>query len=292
MMTKKNELPLVSVCIPSYNCEKYIVETIDSIADQTYANIEIIVVDDKSVDRTWDVLQQYERSFVERSFGERKRLLRVTQNRENLGMAGNWNKCLSLCSGEYIRLLCSDDMLDIDLIRREVRILEHYPQVVLVTTDTQFIDINGVKKGKYRRYRKKGVVQGEEAVRFSFFTRDYLGAPLANLFRKSVYEELGGFDNTFSYIIDYDFFVKLYLSGEVYILHRALNCFRIREDSNTGQVLGGGEESAYVKEHRQMIKKYADRLHLKRWQVELSVLIRKIMIAAGNMYLKVVMVRG
>ncbi len=268
--------PLVSVCIPAYNNADYILETINCILSQSYKNIELIVVDDASSDNTVDVVKTVN-----------DKRLKVYSNDTNLGMAGNWNKCLSLCSGKYIKLVCADDLIHRRLIEKEVLIMEKYDNVNLVSSDTEFIDVHGQSKGYYRRYHKAGLVEGKRASRFSIFTRDYLGAPLANMIRKSVYDKLGGFDESFHYIIDYDFFMKLYNYGTIYIIHKPLNFFRIRDDSNTGEVLGGGKEDVYIEEHRRLVEKYALELGLKKWQVELSVLIRKVTSVLGRLYLKI-----
>ncbi len=275
-----NDYPLVSVCIPAYNNAAYIEETILSVLSSTYQNLELILVDDKSTDKTLSTLYEIQSRLQD------DRIV-IYENEENLGMAGNWNRCLSLCQGKYIRLLCADDLIDSALIEEEVEILEANPDAVLVSSDTQFVDLYGSKAGYYRRYHKSGLINGRDAVKFSVFTRDYLGAPLANLFRRSAYEALGGFDESFHFIIDYDFFMKLYLSGQVYVLHKPLNYFRIRSDSNTGQVMGGGEEEAYIDEHRRLMEKYQESIGLSSGQVALSVTIRRFMSFLGNIYLKI-----
>lgn len=270
--------PLVSVCIPAYNSAETIRETVASVLSQTYGNLELIIVDDQSKDTTWEVIKE---------LADQDERIKIYLNQQNLGMAGNWNRCLELCSGEYIKLLCADDLIHETLIEREVALMEEYPQALLVQTDTRFIDINGKTTGFYRRYYKSGLVEGKQACRFSVFTRDYLGAPLANMIRRSAYETLGGFDPYFVYIIDYDFYMKLACHGKIYILHEPLNSFRIRSDSNTGQVMGGGKEKIYIAEHRRLVEKYADELGLSSWQVDLSVAIRKFMSFLGNIYLKI-----
>lgn len=271
-----SDKPLVSVCIPAYNNEEYIGETINCILNQSYKNLELIVVDDNSSDNTYKIVKSI-----------KDIRLKAYRNDSNLGMAGNWNRCLELCKGKYIKLVCADDLLHKRLIEKEVAIMEAYPNVNLVQSDTQFIDVAGRPKGYYRRYYKSGIVEGKKASRFSIFTRDYLGAPLANMIRKSVYDKLGGFDGKFVYIIDYDFFMKLANYGKIYIIHRPLNYFRIRNDSNTGQVMGGGKESDYIREHRMLVEKYASDLNLSPWQINLSVFIRRVMSFLGSIYLKI-----
>lgn len=278
--------PLVSVCIPAYNSAKTIVATMRSVLEQTYEEMELIVVDDRSKDDTWQVITDVKQRYEEEDRDGPKKTIRLYQNENNLGMAGNWNRCLELCRGKYMKLLCADDLLDETLTAREVEIMERYPEVNLVQTDTKFIDIHDRTTGYYRRYHRSGVVDGKAPCRFSLFTRDYLGAPLANLIRRSAYETWGGFDPSFVYIVDYDFFMKLCCRGKIYIIHEPLNAFRIRRDSNTGQVMNGDQGEVYVAEHRRLVEKYADELNLSPWQVELSVKIRKLMSFLGGIYLK------
>ena len=176
--------PKVSVCIPAYNNEDTIEETLRCVLEQSYKNIELIVCDDNSKDRTYQVIQNFAKS-------SRDERLKIFHNESNLGMAGNWNYCLSLCSGTYMRLLCGDDLIDKDLIRREVEILESHPEVVMVSTDTRFIGLDGDLGGQYRRYPKNGVVEGKKAVRFSFFTRDLTFSITLSLYRSISFKEIG-----------------------------------------------------------------------------------------------------
>ena len=270
--------PLVSVCIPTYNNAQTITKTIESILHQSYQQIELIVVDDASTDDTVEKVQAI--------CDER---LHFYENKTNLGMSGNWNRCLSLCKGEYIRLLCADDLIHKRLIEREVELFAKYPEALMISTDTQFVNLDGSKAGYYRRYFKKGLIEGKEAARFSVFTRDFLGAPLANLFRRSVYEKCGGFDSNFSYIIDYDFYMTIACQGKIYLWHKPYNYFCLRNDSNTSQVMGGGAEEAYIAEHRRLVEKHARELHLNRFEIQMSVLIRRCMSRLGKIYLKIFM---
>lgn len=274
------EQSLVSVCIPAYNNADTIIETMQSVLAQTYRQLELIVVDDRSSDDTWQIVQQFRQETGD------ERLL-VYQNDKNLGMAGNWNRCMELCRGDYIKLLCADDLIHETLLEREVAVMEEYPEVNLVQTDTRFVDMNGRTTGFYRRYHQSGVVDGKKACRFSVFTRDYLGAPLANLIRRSAYETWGGFDPSFVFIIDYDFFMRICCRSQIYIIHEPLNSFRIRNDSNTSRVMNGDKGDVYLGEHRRLVERYAKELHLSRWQVRLSVFIRRCMSVLGGIYLKI-----
>lgn len=269
----------MSVCIPAYNNAEYIGETIDSILSQTYKNLELIVVDDNSKDDTLKVLQEYEK---------KDNRVRVYHNEKNLGMSGNWNRCLELCEGEFIKLICADDLLAENALEREVETLIEHPSAVMAESDTKLVDLKGNGKGFYKRFRAKGLVQGSKVARKGFFIKDYFGAPQANTFRKSAYQKVGGFDTYYTYILDYDFFVEIAKLGDMYIIHEPLNFFRVRNDSNTGQVMGDDKEknAIYVAEHRYLLEKNKTALHLSKFEIWLSVLIRRFRCFAASIYLK------
>lgn len=308
MNTYSND-PLVSICIPVYNNENFIAETMWSVMQQTYKNLELVIVDDNSFDDSLSVVFETASKLVDAGYageyvdhtsmgtkpldnkdsleGKRdgSRIIYVYGNKQNLGMAGNWNRCMELCRGEFIKLICADDMIHPSLIEKEVSAMKKYPDVILVESDTEFRNTGNKSVGKYRRYGD-GVTEGTTIGRHSLFTRDYFGAPLANLIRGSAYKELGGFDPDFSYIIDYEFFMRLACQGKVYVIREPLNYFRLREDSNTGKVLGGSEGNEYLNEHIKLVEKYAPILGLSRTQKKCSILMRRMMNFLGKIYLK------
>ena len=92
--------PLVSVIIPVYNAEKYIDECIESILNQTYSNIEVVVCDDCSSDGSWIRLKKYEND---------KRFT-LLKNDTNLHQAATRNKCIAASKGDYILVQDADDI--------------------------------------------------------------------------------------------------------------------------------------------------------------------------------------
>lgn len=271
---------LVSVCIPAYNNADYISETIDSILSQTYKNIELVIVDDNSKDNTLEILRDYE---------ARDKRVKVYHNEKNLGMAGNWNHCLELCTGEFIKLMCADDLIVPEAIAKEVAVFEKYPEVVLVSSNTKLVDLDGKNKGFYKRYPMKKPIDGKIVNKRGFFNKNYYGAPQANLFRRSILDEIGGIDPKITYIVDYDFWVRIANTGKVYSILEPLNLFRVRNDSNTGQVMGGDKEKTaqYVNEHKYVFEKNKEILRLSDFEVKLCVLIRRFRCFAGSVYLKI-----
>ena len=268
--------PLVSICIPAYNNAGYIKDTIESILKQTYQNIELIIVDDNSKDNTLEVIQSMKDPRV-----------KVFHNEENLGMVGNWNKCLSLANGEFVKLICADDMLDQNAIELEAEALENNPSANLVESDTRLVDINGKKTGVFHRYRKSGLVDGKKIAKTSLLIQNFFGAPVNNMIRKAALDKVGYFDESFTYILDFDMWVRLACSGDVYIIHQQLNSFRIRNDSNTGNLIGKNRD-VYVDEHRRLVEKHASAgiINLTKFDVGFSVWFRKVRNVLIGIYLK------
>lgn len=258
--------PLVSVCIPAYNSAVYIKKTIESILTQEYQNIEVVIVDDCSIDNTLEIVETFDDSRI-----------RIVKNESNLGMTGNWNKCLAEAKGDYIKLICADDILYADSIRKELRAFLTHPEVTLVMSDTALIDENERRTGCFKRYPKSGLLDGRRVAKRALIFKSFFGAPCNTLFPRSSYEKVGGFDPQFPYILDFDMWLRMACLGKIYVIHEELNGFRVRNDSNTGNLINSGRK-IYNEEHRQLLKKHnaLGSVHLNRFEIAVSMLIRHI----------------
>ena len=96
----RSEFPLISVCIPVFNGEKYIKESIDSVLIQTEKNFELLIVDNCSTDSTLEIVASYNDPRIN-----------VFKNTTNLGSLRNFNRCIELSRGEYFIILPHDDIL-------------------------------------------------------------------------------------------------------------------------------------------------------------------------------------
>ena len=124
----KNKLPLVSVIVPAYNSEKWIAETIKSIEDQTYPNIEAFVIDDGSTDNTYKVAKEF--------VSERVKV--VTQ--KNSGACRARNHGIELSKGDYYQFLDADDLMSKDKIADQVKALEKNPAKMAMCSYVRFFD--------------------------------------------------------------------------------------------------------------------------------------------------------
>ncbi|SEJ20608.1 Glycosyltransferase involved in cell wall bisynthesis [Dyadobacter sp. SG02] len=123
--------PLVSIALCVYNGEKYLGEQLDSLVNQTYPNIEIVVLDDGSKDRSRELL---------RTYAEQYPIFRIFENEVNLGYVKNFEKAISLCEGEYIALCDQDDIWDLEKISKQVAGIGDN---LLIYHDSAFMDEQG-----------------------------------------------------------------------------------------------------------------------------------------------------
>ena len=92
----------ISIVIPVYNRDDFIEDCIKSALDQSYGNYEIIIVDNCSNDKTWEIIKTYEKT---------SNLIRAFRNDHNIGPVQNWKLGISYAKGEYIKIMFSDDLL-------------------------------------------------------------------------------------------------------------------------------------------------------------------------------------
>jgi glycosyltransferase involved in cell wall biosynthesis len=115
----------------TYNGEQYLIEQLESLINQTYENLEIIIFDDRSSDGTMDILK---------AFASRDTRLSVIQNEKNLGYVKNFEKAIYQCKGKYIALCDQDDVWELNKIERLVNAIN---DSLLIYHDSQLIDVKG-----------------------------------------------------------------------------------------------------------------------------------------------------
>lgn len=132
--------PLVSICIPVYNAEKYVSETLESAVNQTYKNIEIIIVDDGSFDRSWEIIEGYRNRYP---------LIIKTFKQENKGGCAARNKAFLESKGEFIQWLDADDILSATKIEVQLNYLLKYNDPYIIHSSAYGIFYHNIKRAKF-----------------------------------------------------------------------------------------------------------------------------------------------
>lgn len=215
--------PLISVCIPAFNNAAFIAATLESVLHQTHRHLEIIVTDDRSTDGTVPTVKRFADPRI-----------RLVQNEANLGFGDNWNKALSLATGTYIKLLCADDLVYPDCLRRQREALEDpaHSGAVLAICNTDLINANSQVIHRRRVRCGTGLVNGLQLIRRCVRSgTNLLGEPAAGLFRRAVLGRAGMFDPGNPYVIDLAFWAGLLRHGDAFVDEGRLAAFRISADA-------------------------------------------------------------
>src|SRR5271166_4352093 len=222
--------PDVSVCIPAYNHDRFVAECIKSIIDQDYPDLEVVLTDDLSTDRTVDEIVPF--------VSDKVRLFRHDINR---GPGAAVNNSIRNARGDFICYFNSDDALLPGKVSKQRRILDENPDVGAVFSFVEYMDddsnrISGpALKGNRRR---------EEWLRLFFYEDNYLSAPTA-MIRRSVLDKVGLFDHRLLQVQDLDLWIRLCLECEIHVIEEPLIRYRIRSNQ---QNLG-----SYTPEHTSRI---------------------------------------
>jgi glycosyltransferase involved in cell wall biosynthesis len=189
--------PLVSVLMTAYNREKYIAEAIESVLAQTYENWELLIVDDRSMDKTVDIIKGYQ--------GKDKRIS-LYINEENLGQFANRNKAASLAKGEFLKYLDSDDVLYATSLGKMVNAMLLYPSAGWGTERVADTLNNSVLK----KVQLPFLINPETAYRAHFEEGGFLyTGPSAIIMKKSAFDYIGGFRTDLGINADIDLDLKL-----------------------------------------------------------------------------------
>ncbi|WNZ23807.1 glycosyltransferase family 2 protein [Leptolyngbya sp. NK1-12] len=187
-------MPKVSVIIPAYNAMAYLPETMTSALSQTFADFEMIVINDGSSDG----IEQW----VAQLSDARVKLI----SQANQGLAGARNTGIAHAQGEYLAFLDADDLWDATKLEKQVRVLEECPEVGLVYTWVALIDQNGHPTGRTFEKHVEGYVW-RELVGFNI-----VGCGSVPLIRRSCLERVGWFDiqlSRFNINEDWDMWLRI-----------------------------------------------------------------------------------
>ena len=215
------EHPLVSIVVPTYNHADYIADCLQSIMNQDYPHIELIVINDGSTDGTDHVIKE---------FLQKKPLRFHYISKENEGLIRTLNLGLQLAKGDFFCELASDDMLLPGSIQKRVEFLKATPDIDAVFADGYLLNGNEkttirVSRGKLRfnssKHTIKDIIQGKARIFFP-----------SGMFRRSILLKLGGFDEDFRYFEDVAIQYTLALNAKIGYLDKPVMYYR-RHSTNT-----------------------------------------------------------
>ncbi len=225
--------PKVSICVPAYNHGAFVGDAIASALAQSCRDVEVVVADNCSTDDTREVVELLQ---------QRDPRLRYEPATEHLAMQANFNRCLALSRGEYVKFLSADDVLDVGCVERLLGALQGRPQVKLAACARQTFG-DGAVRARILRYADGEVVcNGQAAIRRCFFLGNLIGEPTAVMFRRA--DAQGGFSPRYLQLVDLEMWFRLLQDGEFAFVPEVLCGIREHGAQATHRSLASGRVSA------------------------------------------------
>jgi glycosyltransferase involved in cell wall biosynthesis len=228
--------PLVSVITTAYNCEKYIKESINSIINQTFRDFEIVVYNDASTDKTWDIVFHMD-LFCDHN---------IFRGDKNVGCGEGRNRAIKQARGKYIAIQDADDISLPERLEKEVNFLEENDDIfcvgawaIKIKEDGSFIESMTYPRSAHEKIYEDIIVKKNNPI-----------IDPSCMYRRGLFNELGGYDGRWKLVPDFNLWARAAKAGfKFFNFQEALVYYRQHPNSVTNK-----SEMAVVREHYRMCK--------------------------------------
>ena len=241
-------MPLVSICIPTYNTARYLAQTIESVLSQDFTDYELVVCDNASTDETPELCRRYT--------DPRIRYLRFE---ELTNQAGNFNRCLSEARGELVTLLHSDDCFLPGFLSDRTSRFAHDSDLGLVFGAVEVIDASGAHISTSQAWPNDRTFTLGELV--DELVMGCLVSPPSLMVRKTLTDAAGKFRNDLTWGHDWEWSIRLADLGKAQYTSKALAAYRVHDASGTAEVLNAARNGH---QERQILNEVFTRLSTRR----------------------------
>jgi glycosyltransferase involved in cell wall biosynthesis len=192
--------------VPTYNYARFLPDCIESVLGQSLQNCELIITDDGSSDETEDLIQQYLRLDSR---------IRYIKNERRLGMNGNLRRAASYARGPLVKMLCADDWLAPNCLEKLKDLLDRHPTAVLASSACIVTDERGQPlELNFLFGHEEAVIRGEKMLTRMAMLGGSFGGHSSFMFRRSSYEQVGGYDDKLLYAADLELGARLCRVGD------------------------------------------------------------------------------
>jgi glycosyltransferase involved in cell wall biosynthesis len=217
--------PLVSVVVPVYNGERHLRGCLASILEQTYQNIQVVISDQASTDRSLAIIREF----------TDPRIVVLPPPRSARGLHSNWNRALAAAEGELVKIVCQDDLLLPECLAVQVGLLTKFPSAVMacgrrrIITDSDSVLLHDRGLAGIARLSPR-IIDGRTLARACTKAgANLLGEPVNVLFRRSALPE-PVVDERWHYAVDLDLYFRCLGEQNAVVDSRTLCCFRVSSD--------------------------------------------------------------
>ena len=264
--------PKVSIVIPVHNGMPYIKEAIRSALEQDYENLEVLVVDNASQDGTTQWLKS-----------QNDPRLVVVYRDELQPPADNWTQATELSTGAYTKLLCADDLLDPNIVRTQVQLLETNSNAVIAASKRRIIDSQGkIVKKTHGLTGLQTYEDGSTALKKCFLAgTNLLGEAASVLFRTDVIKQVMPWHEKWPYVTDIATYAQVLRLGELVTSDQVQASFRIAATSWSASLVGKQEQQFADWQSSEL---ETDFVVLSKWQIVQSALNLKVRTIARKLF--------
>jgi hypothetical protein len=251
--------PYISVVIPVYNGENYLREAINSVINQTYTNYELIVIDDGSIDSTWEIIESY---------GNKVRGF----HKENSGVSSALNFAIEVMRGEWFAWLSHDDLWLPNKLERQVEWMQQHPYYAMyycgsysftASKNRQSISLGTwYPKGKdLRKMTRPGC---------------YISG-ITTIINKDCFQSVGKFNEKYKCVQDTDMWFRIACKYEISCLHEALAKTRIHSNQ-TGQIISARCKAESISRRLKILSETPISLYFPEINNPKSIIIIKVLL--------------
>jgi len=229
----RSHVPLVSVCIPAHNAERWLAEALESALAQSFTDFEIVVADNSSIDGTAKIVRSYADPRI-----------RVDTLSKGISAVANHNRAVRLSRGEFVKFLHVDDLLRPDCLERMVELALEDPSIALVFAPREVLVEPGFEPEWGERFGRphehfeslERVNDGRALFRQMLdagFEENWIGEPSAVLLRRTSLERAGLLNERLFQIADLELWARLAYEYRIGFIDRVLSAYRHHEESAT-----------------------------------------------------------
>lgn len=244
--------PLISICIPTYNGAKHLRECLDSVLTQTFGDFEVLLVDDGSSDDTFSIAREY---------AARDKRIRLEQNEFNLGLVNNWNRCVELSKGEWIKFVFQDDFIKETCIEKLLNSTDSKTLITCCRRDFLFEgNIELLVRNFYlnilsldKLFPGKTEISPLAFCNAALDNQDmtnFIGEPTNVMLHRNAFYRVGKFIPHFVSLCDYEYWTRVAIHAGLSYVPETLSTFRVHKLATT----------AFNIEKRIFRKNYLDKL--------------------------------
>lgn len=222
-------MPAISVVIPTYNGAEYLNECLDSVLAQSFADFEIVIVDDTSRDATLEIARDY---------GRRNKRITIHENPGNLGLVGNWRRCVELARADWIKFVFQDDYLYPDCLRALYEVARPEVGIAGCARKILFEGVSDKVRSEYEYVRdhsienivaESGLVSADAFCDLALDNMgvNFVGEPTAIMLHRSVFERFGSFNANLVQMCDFEYWARVACNTGFSFVREELAAFRV-----------------------------------------------------------------